>query len=256
MMKFDKKVAVVTGAGQGAGKKLAIRFYEEGASVCLLDLNGQNLNAILEDLKPDPNRFAVYEVDISNSSRVTEVIDDIGKRFGKIDILINNAGVLHKGMIETSTDAHLQLMIDVNLLGPMYCTRAAIPYMKGNGGNIVNVASILATFPNTGSGAYGAAKAGMIVLTRVWAAELAPYKIRVNCYAPGVLNTPMAEDVILHRAESKLCQIPLRRFGETDDAFDLVSFFCSDQASYITGQTIGLDGGIWATQTPTAAWNL
>ena len=88
------------------------------------------------------------------------------------------------------------------------------------------------------------------------AAELAPYHIRVNCYAPGVLNTPMAEDVIKNRAESKLCQIPLRRFGEPDDAFDLVSFFCSGQAGYITGQTIGLDGGIWATQTPTAAWKL
>ena len=145
-------------------------------------------------------------------------------------------------------------MIGVNLMGPMYCTRAAVPYMKEHGGNIINVASILATFPNTGSGAYGAAKAGMIVLTRVWAAELAPYNIRVNCYAPGVLNTPMAEDVIKNRAESKLSQIPLRRFGETDDVFDLVSFFCSQQASYITGQTIGLDGGIWATQTPTAAW--
>ncbi len=254
MGKFQNKVVVVTGAGQGAGKKLAARFYEEGAAVCLLDLNGPNLAAVKDELKPDEERFGTYTVDVSDSGQVTSAIDDIGKRFGKIDILINNAGVLHKGMIETSTDAHLRLMIDVNLLGPMYCTRAAIPYMKDQGGNIINVASILATFPNTGSGAYGAAKAGMILLTRVWAAELAPYNIRVNCYAPGVLNTPMAEDVIKNRAESKLCQIPLRRFGETDDAFNLVSFFCSEEASYITGQTIGLDGGIWATQTPTAAW--
>lgn len=254
MGKFSSQIVVITGAGQGAGKGLSKRFYEEGAVVCLLDVNGPNLTAVTEEMKPEPDRFAAYTVDVSDSAQVTKAIDEIGKRFGKIDILINNAGVLHKGMIETATDEHLRLMVDVNLMGPMYCTRACIPYMKENGGNIVNVASILATFPNTGSGAYGAAKAGMIILTRVWAAELAPYRIRVNCYAPGVLNTPMAEDVIKNRAESKLCQIPLRRFGETDDAFDLVSFFCSDQASYITGQTIGLDGGIWATQTPTAAW--
>lgn len=256
MGKFQDQVAVITGAGQGAGKKLATRFYEEGAIVCLLDLNGKNLASVVEEVKPNEDRFVTYTADVSNSSQVTAVMEDIGRRFGKIDILINNAGVLHKGMIETSSDDHIQLMIGVNLMGPMYCTRAAVPYMKEKGGNIINVASILATFPNTGSGAYGAAKAGMIVLTRVWAAELAPYNIRVNCYAPGVLNTPMAEDVIKNRAESKLCQIPLRRFGETDDAFNLVSFFCSEEASYITGQTIGLDGGIWATQTPTAAWKL
>ena len=256
MGKFQDQVAVITGAGQGAGKKLATRFYEEGAIVCLLDLNGKNLASVVEEVKPDEDRFVTYTADVSNSSQVTAVMEDIGRRFGKIDILINNAGVLHKGMIETSSDDHIQLMIGVNLMGPMYCTRAAVPYMKEKGGNIINVASILATFPNTGSGAYGAAKAGMIVLTRVWAAELAPYNIRVNCYAPGVLNTPMAEDVIKNRAESKLCQIPLRRFGETDDAFNLVSFFCSEEASYITGQTIGLDGGIWATQTPTADWKL
>lgn len=256
MGKFQDQVAVITGAGQGAGKKLATRFYEEGAIVCLLDLNGKNLASVVEEVEPDEDRFVTYTADVSNSSQVTAVMEDIGRRFGKIDILINNAGVLHKGMIETSSDDHIQLMIGVNLMGPMYCTRAAVPYMKEKGGNIINVASILATFPNTGSGAYGAAKAGMIVLTRVWAAELAPYNIRVNCYAPGVLNTPMAEDVIKNRAESKLCQIPLRRFGETDDAFNLVSFFCSEEASYITGQTIGLDGGIWATQTPTAAWKL
>lgn len=256
MGKFDNKAVIVTGAGQGAGKRLALGFYQEGAAVCLLDLNGKNLSDIVEEKSPDPERFATYTVDISDSGQVNSAIDDIGRRFGKIDILINNAGVLHKGMIETATDAHLQLMVDVNLMGPMYCTRASVPYMKEQGGNIINVSSILATFPNTGSGAYGAAKAGMILLTRVWAAELAPYNIRVNCYAPGVLNTPMAEDVIKNRAESKLCQIPLRRFGETDDAFNLVSFFCSEEAGYITGQTIGLDGGIWATQTPTAAWKL
>jgi 3-oxoacyl-[acyl-carrier protein] reductase len=128
--------------------------------------------------------------------------------------------------------------------------------MKREGGNIINVSSILATFPNTSSGAYGAAKNGLVTLTRVWAAELAPYDIRVNCYAPGVVNTPMMSEIFVqHREESKLSQIPLRRFGESEDIFKLLSFLCSEQAEYITGQTIGIDGGMWATQTPTIAWN-
>lgn len=253
---FEGKVVVITGAGQGQGRYLAEQCYANGAAVALLDLNGATLREVVEGVAPaDPERFKAYEVDVGNSEQVTAAIDDVGKRFGKIDILINNAGVLHKSKIEESSDAHLELMVRVNLMGPMFCTRAAVPYMKEHGGNIINVASILATFPNTGAGAYGAAKSGMITLTRVWAAELAPYGIRVNCYAPGTINTPMMAEIFAqHREESKLAQIPLRRFGECEDTFKLVTFYCSEQASYITGQTIGLDGGIWATQTPTAAW--
>lgn len=146
MGKFENKVVIVTGAGQGAGKKLAIRFYEEGAVVGLLDLNGQNLDAVVREVNPDTGRFLAYAVDVSDNRQVTSAIDDIGKRFGRIDILINNAGVLHKGMIESSTDTHMKLMVDVNLMGPMYCTHASVPYMKENGGNIINVSSILATF--------------------------------------------------------------------------------------------------------------
>ncbi|WP_213996873.1 MULTISPECIES: SDR family NAD(P)-dependent oxidoreductase [Tepidanaerobacter] len=255
MNEFKDKVVVVTGGAQGAGKKIATCFYEEGANVNILDIKEETISSLVKEIKPDKKRFTTYIADVSNSFQVDNAIKNIGNLYGNIDILINNAGVLQKSTIEESTDEHLNLMIGVNLLGPVYCTRAAIPYMKEKGGNIVNVSSILATFPNTGSGAYGAAKAGIIVLTRVWAAELAPYHIRVNAYAPGVINTPMAADIIEHRAESKLQQIALRRFAEPKDIFNVVKFYCSEQASYITGQTLGVDGGMWVTQTPTAAWH-
>ncbi|MBR3020318.1 MAG: SDR family oxidoreductase [Clostridia bacterium] len=256
MKRFENKVVVITGAGQGQGEHLAKRFYEDGARVALLELNEDNLNKMIQEYAPEePERFRPYPIDVSNSDMVNEVFAQIAKDFGKIDFLCNNAGILRKSMIEESTDAHINLMIGVNLLGPMFCTRAAVPLMKENGGSILNVASILATFPNTGAGAYGAAKSGMITLTRVWAAELAPYNIRVNCYSPGTIVTPMMDEIFAqHREESKLAQIPLRRFGTCEDVYNLASFFCSEEASFLTGQTIGIDGGIWATQTPTAAW--
>jgi len=254
--RFEGKVVVVTGAGQGQGEHLAKRFYEEGATVALMELNYENLEKVVSEYAPaDPSRFVPFRVDVSDVNSVNDVFKKVGEQFGKIDFLCNNAGVLHKGMIETSTDEHIKLMVGVNLLGPMYCTRAAIPFMKEHGGNILNVASILATFPNTGAGAYGAAKSGVITLTRVWAAELAPYNIRVNCYSPGTIVTPMMDEIFAqHREEAKLAQIPLRRFGTCEDIYNVASFFCSDESSFLTGQIIGVDGGIWATQTPNAAW--
>lgn len=253
---FFDKVVVITGAGQGQGEHLARRFYDLGSKVALIDLNANSLENVIRSVSPkDEYAFKAYPLNVIDSNAVSEAIDDFGMHWGKIDILVNNAGVLHKGRLEETTDEHIDLMIDVNLKGPMYCTRAVVKYMKEKGGTILNVASILATFPNTGAGAYGAAKAGMILLTKVWAAELAPYHIRVNCYAPGTIKTPMMDEIFAqHREESKLSQIPMREFGEVEDTFKLVSFLCSSRAHYINAQTIGLDGGIWATQTPTASW--
>ncbi|MEA4970062.1 MAG: SDR family oxidoreductase [Candidatus Pelethousia sp.] len=256
MDRFLNKVVVVTGAAQGIGETVSLDFYNEGATVCMLDLNLDALEQVAATKQADRSQMCLWKVDISDSEQVNAVFGAIGARFGRIDILVNNAGVIKRCLAEEATDAQIRLMVDVNLLGPMFCTRAAIPHMKNIGANIVNVSSILATFPNTGAGVYGATKAGIMVLTRVWAAELAPYGIRVNCYAPGIVETPMSADVIQTRAESKLAQIALRRFGKTQDIFNLISFYCSDQASYITGQSIGIDGGIWATQTPNAAWRL
>lgn len=253
---FNNKVAVITGAGQGQGAHLARRFYEDGARVALLELNEEQLHKMIKEFDPDePERFVPYTVDVSHSDEVNDVFKRIGDQFGEIAFLINNAGILHKGTIESSTDEHIHLMIDVNLKGTMYATRAAIPHMKKSGGSILNVSSILATFPNTGAGAYGAAKSGIITLTRIWAAELAPYNIRVNAYAPGTIDTPMMAEIFAQRREeSKLAQIPLRRFGTCEDVYNVVRFFCAEESAYLTGQTIGIDGGIWATQTPTAAW--
>jgi NAD(P)-dependent dehydrogenase (short-subunit alcohol dehydrogenase family) len=255
LSEFEDKVIVITGASQGIGRKHALGFSELGAIVCLLDINEPGLKKVQEEIANSNNKKSfLFIVDVSDSQQVDQAVNEIGKQFGRIDILINNAGILKKSLVAEASDEHWKLMLGVNLMGAVYCSRAVIPFMKENGGSIINVSSILGHFPNTGSAAYGVAKGGVSILTRVLAAELAPYNIRVNAYSPGVVNTPMAEYVIKNRAESKLKQIALRRFAEPKDIFDLVKFLTSSAGSYLTGQTIGIDGGIWITQTPTATW--
>lgn len=256
MEEYSNKIVVITGASQGIGRELAVGFSRMGAVVCLLDIKEDGLKAVNKEINEENGRSFAYITDVSDSQQVNNTINSIGRQFGEINILINNAGILQKSLVEESSDEHWKLMIGVNLMGAVYCTRAAIPYMKKKGGNIINASSILGHFPNTGSSAYGIAKGGVSILTRVLAAELAPYNIRVNAFSPGVVNTPMAEYVIKNRAESKLKEIALRRFAEPRDIFNLVKFLCSEEASYITGQTIAIDGGIWITQTPTATWKL
>jgi len=253
---FLNQIVVITGASQGVGKELAFSFSRMSAVVCLLDIKEGELQAVNNKINDEKGRSFAYVTDVSDSCQVSKTINSIGGQFGKISILINNAGVLSKSLVEESTDDHWKLMIGVNLMGAVYCSRAAIPYMKERGGCIINVSSILGHFPNTGSAAYGVAKGGISILTRVLAAELAPYNIRVNAFSPGVINTPMAEYVIKNRAESKLKEIALRKFAEPRDIFNLVKFLCSEESDYITGQTMAIDGGIWITQTPTACWNI
>jgi NAD(P)-dependent dehydrogenase (short-subunit alcohol dehydrogenase family) len=251
---FKDKVVVITGAAQGIGSATAMKFASMGAKLALIDIKEDGLKNTKSSIEANNGVANSYKCDIASSKDVNSVFESIARDFGTIDVLVNNAGVLRRAYVEEADDAHWDFMISVNLLGPVYCSRAAIPLMKKNGGAIINCSSILGTFPNTGSAAYGVAKQGIILLTRVMSAELAPYGIRVNAYSPGVADTEFAADVIKNRGDQKLEQIALKRFGEPDDIAELIAFLASDQSSYVTGQTIAIDGGMWITQKPASRW--
>jgi 3-oxoacyl-[acyl-carrier protein] reductase len=256
MNRFGGQVVVVTGAAQGIGRAIALGFAGEGAAVGLIDIKADKLQSVANEIAGRGGSVIACRGDVSSANDMELAFGRIVQSFGRIDVLVNNAGALERALVEESTDEHWYRMLGVNLLGAVVCSRLAIPVMKRTGGSIINCSSILASFPNTASAAYGVAKLGIVLLTRVMAAELAPYKIRVNCYAPGVANTDFAADVIRERGAQKLEQIAMRRFGEPEDIAKVVLFLASEEAGYITGQCIAVDGGMWVTQTPTRTWNL
>jgi 3-oxoacyl-[acyl-carrier protein] reductase len=253
----EGKVIVVTGAGQGIGRAICLHFAERGYNIVALDKNVSTAQETATLACKNNVNAEGFFCDVTNRNSVRETFKIIDEKFGRIDVLVNNAGVFFRETIENSTDEIIDLIVNVNFKGVLDCTRAAIPIMKRyKGGSIINACSILGTFPDTGLGVYGMTKSGVAILTKVLAAELAPYGIRVNAYQPAVTDTPMVHHIIVERPESKLEQIPLRRFGKPEEIAKLVWFLVSDDADYITGQIIPCDGGIWSVQRPMKAYEL
>jgi len=239
-----QKVALVTGAARGIGLAIAKRFLAEGWRVALLDIEGELLGKSVEALGAGGHTLGL-QCDISDASAVASAIAEIERRFGRLDAVVNNAGVaVFAPLLETSDDDWSRVLA-VNLTGPFLCTKAAVPLMREHGGGaIVNITSISAVRASTLRSAYGTSKAGLAHLTRQLAVELASLGIRVNGVAPGPVDTAMAKAV--HTAEIRADYhdaIPLNRYGLEEELAEAVFFLCSDRASYITGQILAVDGG-------------
>jgi NAD(P)-dependent dehydrogenase (short-subunit alcohol dehydrogenase family) len=238
------KIALVTGAARGIGLATARRFLAEGWRVALLDIEGELLRAAVAGLA-DPDRTLSLNCDVSDAFAVTAAIAEIGRRFGRLDALVNNAGVAVFAPILETSDEDWGRILAVNLTGPFLCTKAAVPLMREHGGGaVVNVTSISAVRASTLRSAYGTSKAGLAHLTKQLAVELAAHGIRVNAVAPGPVDTAMARAV--HSAEIRADYhdaIPLNRYGLEEELAEVILFFCSDRASYITGQILAVDGG-------------
>ena len=237
------KVALVTGAARGIGLATAKRFLAEGWRVALLDIERELLAAAVADLN-NPNTLAL-PCDVSDAKAVAGAMAEIERRFGRLDALVNNAGVaVFAPLLETS-DEDWKRVLEVNLTGPFLCTKAAAPLMREHGGGaIVNITSISAVRASTLRSAYGTSKAGLAHLTKQLAVELASLGIRVNGVAPGPVETAMAKAV--HTPEIRADYhdaIPLNRYGLEEELAEAVFFLCSDRASYITGQILAVDGG-------------
>jgi NAD(P)-dependent dehydrogenase (short-subunit alcohol dehydrogenase family) len=244
MTPSPQKVALVTGAARGIGLAVAKRFLAEGWRVALLDIESDLLRGAVAALA-DPDNTLALHCDVSDAGSVAAAMARLDARFGRLDALVNNAGIaVFAPLLETSDDDWSRVLA-VNLTGPFLCTKAAVPLMRElGGGAIVNITSISAVRASTLRSAYGTSKAGLAHLTKQLAVELASLGIRVNGVAPGPVETAMAKAV--HTPEIRADYhdaIPLNRYGLEAELAEAVFFLCSDRASYITGQILAVDGG-------------
>ena len=244
--RFAGKVAIVTGAGRGIGRAIAVAFAAEGASVVVGDVNADNAGVTSRQIRETGQDALAVQVDVSKAGDVARLIKATLKQFNTIDILVNNAGVLRPTRLEEISEEEWDTVMGTNVKGVFLCTRAVLPTMKAKGGGkIVNMASIAGRSTSTWGGAhYTTAKAAVLGLTRHTAREMAPYHINVNSLSPGSIDTDMArENFTPEQRAAEAATIPLGRFGSPEDVAQLVLFLASDEASYITGATVDINGG-------------
>ena len=244
-MQLSGKVAVVTGGAQGIGFHITQSFLQSGAKVAVFDI----AEGDIEQLRADYNRdveVSFYRVDVSSLAEVQQAIKDTIDRYGKIDIVVNNAGITRDGLVLRMKEQDWNDVLRINLTGAFNCTKAAAPYLlRARKGRIINIASIIGLRGNSGQANYAASKAGLIGLTKATAREFAPRGITVNAIAPGFIQTKMTEKLMETEAsQSLISQIPLGRVGSPSDVAHLVAYLASDASAYITGEVIRVDGGL------------
>jgi len=245
-MELKGKVALVTGGAQGIGKAVALMLARQGADVVVADVNLEKAAETAKEVEATGRGAMAVNVDVTRLSDVENMVESAIGRFGRIDILINNAGIARDKLILRMTEEDWDAVLDVNLKGTFNCTKAVIKHMsKQRSGKIVNIASVVGEMGNAGQANYSASKAGVIGLTKTIAREFAQRGINVNAIAPGYIQTPMT-DVLPDKAKEELKRmIPMERLGQPEDVATAVLFLVSDASSYVTGQVLNVNGGIY-----------
>lgn len=245
MKRLENKIAVITGGAQGIGKAAVKRFAEEGATVIIWDVNEAKANSTISELKSISEKIEFQKVDVTNLQSVADAAAKIIEKFKRIDILINNAGITRDSSFLKMTPEQWQQVIDVNLTGVFNCTKAVTPYMVENKfGKIVNTSSIVGLYGNFGQTNYVATKSGIIGMTKVWARELGRKGINVNAVAPGFIATEMVETVPEKVIEMLKEKTPLGKRGDPEDIANAYLFLVSEEAKYINGTVLSVDGGL------------
>lgn len=245
-MKLKDKVAIVTGAARGIGRSIAIKLASEGANIVIADYDISEAQSVIDEIC----KFGVKAIQVKANVADLESVDNLIKltldEFGKIDILINNAGITRDGLILKMSEQDWDAVIDVNLKGTFNCIKAVTKVLlkQKTGGRIVNMASVMGIIGNAGQANYSASKAGVIGLTKTTAKELGSRGINVNAIAPGFIQTAMTDELSDSIKEKILDQIPLKKLGAPDDVAKAALFLCSEESEYITGQVINVDGGM------------
>ena len=245
-MELSGKVALVTGAAQGIGKAIALLLARNGADVVVSDINLEKAQETANEIEGMGRRSFAIKVNVADLKDVEQMVKAIVEQFGRIDILVNNAGITRDRLILRMTEEDWDAVLDVNLKGTFNCTKAAIRYMsKQRSGKIVNIASVTGEMGNPGQANYAASKAGVIGFTKTIAREFAGRGINVNAIAPGYIQTPMTDAVPEKAKEELKRMIPMERLGKPEDVAQAVLFLVSENSSYITGQVLNVNGGIY-----------
>ncbi|MCD6167997.1 MAG: 3-oxoacyl-ACP reductase FabG [Caldisericia bacterium] len=244
MDRVKDKVIIITGGAGGIGKETAKLLAKEGAKVVIFDINEDRLT----EAKKEIEKYGIVKAikaDVTDFKSVSDAVNKVYEKFGKIDVLINNAGITRDGFLSKMDLEDWNKVIAVNLTGVFNTTKAVVPYMLERGkGNIISISSVVGVYGNIGQTNYAASKAGIIGMTKTWAKELGRKGIRANAVAPGFIKTEMTAKVPEKVINIMIEKTPLGRMGEPEDVANLLLFLSSDESSFINGQVIGVDGGL------------
>lgn len=241
----DKRLAVVTGAARGIGRAIVVELLRQGRDVIGIDLNAAQLEDLKEVAAKAGFSCQTHCVDITDTEKFTQALDQIAEARGGLDILVNNAGITRDNLLVRMSDQEWDQVMSVNLRAAFVSMRVAAKHMlRARFGRIVNISSVSGVMGNAGQANYSASKAGLIGLTKTTARELAKKGVTANCVAPGFIDTEMARKLPQPIIDAAVEMIPVKRMGTVDDVAHAVAFLCSDQAGYITGQVLCVDGGM------------
>ena len=243
-MNLSGKVILVTGASRGIGRAIAIELASKGAAIAInYSKDDEGAKATLENVIKNGGYGKLFKKDISNYNNCRELIDEVIGTFGKLDALVNNAGISKFGLLMDMSLEEINDLVNTNLMGAIYLSKLAINNMMRNGGNIINISSVWGEVGASCEVIYSATKGGLNLFTKALAKEVASFNIRVNSVAPGVINTEMNNVLDSEDKEVLKNEIPMMRFGEAHEVARVVSFLCEDKCKYLTGQIIRIDGG-------------
>ena len=245
MKRLEGKVSLITGAAQGIGEATALKFAREGAIVVVCDVQQAGIDQVVAQCEAAGAQAVGYVMDVTNREQVESVVAQVKERFGRIDALINNAGITQDARLQKMTLAQFDRVIDVNLRGVFHCAQTVADVMVAQGsGSIVNASSVVGIYGNFGQTNYAATKFGVIGFTKTWSRELGAKGVRVNAVAPGFITTPMVKAMPENVLQSMEAKVPLKRLGEPEEIANVYAFLASDEASYINGAVISVDGGM------------